>query len=88
MRLPRMTTRRWIAVATLVALALGAAKEWRRRAVQSQRPGYRIASAVMAGRNARQASRGPGTDDPGLLVAITAAALVVGSLRRRIRPDP
>jgi hypothetical protein len=88
MKLPRMTTRRWIAVVILVALALGAAKEWRRRADQQRRPGYLIASTVMAGRNARQAYRGPVTDDPGLFVAITAAALVVGGLRRRLRPDP
>jgi hypothetical protein len=84
MRLPRMTIRRWIAVVILVALALGAAKAWRRWADQPQRRAYLVASTIVAERNARQAYRGLVTDDPGLLVAVTAAALVVGCLRRRL----
>jgi hypothetical protein len=88
MRLPRMTTRRWIAVVALVALTLGTAMEWRRWAGQRQRPGYRLASVIVAGRNSRQRHRGPCTGDPGLLVAITAAALVGYRLRRRFRPTP
>src|SRR5258708_5414307 len=86
MRLPRMTMRRWIAVVALVGLTLGTAMEWRRWAGQRQRPGYRLASVIVAGRNSRQPPRGPGTGDPGLLVAIAGATLVGSRLWRRLRP--
>jgi hypothetical protein len=77
-----MTTRRWIGLIALLALALGFAAESRRQSSDRPGAGYTVACKVFA---ARASERPPGTggvDDSYFLLGIAAVGFLGFRLRR------
>ena len=85
---PRFTLSTLIGVILLVGLSLGLVQNWRRWVADAPGAGERIASEILAMRDARTNSDARMSGDPALLGGFVVAIFIGSAARREIRKFP